>query len=129
MWLVDQTIKQFGVVVADPGGIHRLRKLRSVQAVADAAPDYDTEGHVHRRAAMAANHGGRRLHGAEVSEAGPADELGLYTGTHGQFHLNWTLLRSTSFAIEELQFQVGDAIRCAGGHNGDYIGIQIAYGW
>lgn len=64
-----------------------------------------------------------------VSEAGPADELGLYTGTHGQFHLNWTLLRSTSFAIEELQFQVGDAIRCAGGHNGDYIGIQIAYGW
>lgn len=54
---------------------------------------------------------------------------GLYTGTYGQFRLDWTVSRSTSFAVEAVHFQVGNAVRQAGGHNSDYVGVQVAYGW
>ncbi|MDN7428254.1 MULTISPECIES: hypothetical protein [unclassified Burkholderia] len=32
-------------------------------------------------------------------------------------------------AIEAVHFQVGDAIRQAGGHNADYVGVELKYGW
>ncbi len=54
---------------------------------------------------------------------------GSYTGTYGQARLDWTVSRSTSFAVEAVHFQVGDAIRRVGGHNGDYAGVQVAFGW
>lgn len=54
---------------------------------------------------------------------------GAYTGTYGQVRLDWAISKSTSFAVEAVHFQVGQAIRQAGGHNGDYVGVQLGYGW
>jgi Alginate export len=60
---------------------------------------------------------------------GTAGQPGRYTGTYGQFRLDWAMTRSSSFAVEAVHFVVGDAIRRAGGHNSDYVGVQFAYGW
>jgi hypothetical protein len=32
-------------------------------------------------------------------------------------------------AVEAVHFEVGDAIRQAGGHSSNYLGIQLQYGW
>jgi hypothetical protein len=52
-----------------------------------------------------------------------------YTGSYGQFRLDWTIDRATSFAIEAVHFTIGDAIRNAGGHDSNYIGVEIKRGW
>lgn len=58
-----------------------------------------------------------------------AGQPGRYTGSYGQLRLDWAMTPSTSFAIEAVHFQIGDAIRRAGGHSSDYVGIQYAVGW
>lgn len=52
-----------------------------------------------------------------------------YEGTYGQFHLDWAASRSTSIMIEAVHFAVARSIRRVGGHDGNYIGVQVAYGW
>jgi Alginate export len=59
---------------------------------------------------------------------GTAGQPGRYTGTYGQLDLNWAITSRSSFAIQAVRFDVGDAIRQAGGHDSDYLGVQIAYG-
>jgi hypothetical protein len=54
---------------------------------------------------------------------------GRYTGTYAQFRADWAITTYSSFAIEAVHFVVGDAIRRAGGHDSNYLGVQIAYGW
>ena len=61
--------------------------------------------------------------------AGTAGKPGRYTGHYYQTRLDWTLDSHSSFAIEAVRFVVSDVIRQAGGHDGDYIGVQYAYGW
>ena len=58
-----------------------------------------------------------------------AGRPGSYTGTYGQIRLDWAIDRRTSFAIEAVHFAVGDAIRRGGGHDSDYAGVEIKYGW
>jgi hypothetical protein len=64
-----------------------------------------------------------------VPVPGTAGQPGRYTGTYGQLRLDWTISSHTSFAIEAVRFDVGNAIQRAGGHDSDYIGIQIANAW
>jgi hypothetical protein len=54
---------------------------------------------------------------------------GSYTGSYGQLRLDWTIDRATSFAIEAVHFKIGDAIRNAGGHDANYVGVEIKRGW
>jgi len=58
-----------------------------------------------------------------------AGHPGRYTGSYGQIRLDWAITPSTSFALEAVHFQIGGAIRRAGGHNSNYLGIQYALGW
>jgi hypothetical protein len=58
-----------------------------------------------------------------------AGHPGLYTGTYGQIRLDWAIDSQALFAIEAVHFAVGDAIQRAGGHDSDYAGIEIKYGW
>ena len=60
---------------------------------------------------------------------GTAGQPGRYTGTYGQFRLDWAITSNLSFAIEAVRFDVSDVIRRVGGHDSDYIGVQLAYGW
>ena len=58
-----------------------------------------------------------------------AGRPGAYTGTYGQARVDWTIDRSTSFAVEAVHFAIGDALRHAGAHDSNYIGVEIKRGW
>ena len=58
-----------------------------------------------------------------------AGRPGAYTGSYGQARVDWTIDRATSFAIEAVHFKIGDAIRNAGGHDSNYLGVEIKRGW
>lgn len=58
-----------------------------------------------------------------------AGRPGQYTGCYGQLRLDWTVNRATSVTVEAVHFMAGDAIRRAGGHDGNYIGAELKYGW
>jgi hypothetical protein len=64
-----------------------------------------------------------------VPVPGTAGQPGRYTGTYGQLDLNWAMTSYSSFAIQAVRFDVGNAISRADGHDSDYLGAQIAYGW
>jgi hypothetical protein len=58
-----------------------------------------------------------------------AGRPGAYTGSYGQARVDWTIDRATSFAIEAVHFKIGDAVRNAGGHDSNYVGVEIKRGW
>jgi Alginate export len=58
-----------------------------------------------------------------------AGRPGAYTGSYGQVRLDWTIDRQTSFAVEAVHFAIGDALRNAGGHDSNYLGVEIKRGW
>lgn len=65
----------------------------------------------------------------DIPVAGTAGKSGSYTGTYGQFRADWAMTPYASVAFEAVHFAVADVIRRAGGHNGDYLGAEIKYGW
>lgn len=64
-----------------------------------------------------------------IAVAGTAGKGGSYTGTYGQLRADWRATSHVSTAVELVHFAVGDAIRRAGGHDSDYLGVEIKYGW
>ena len=52
-----------------------------------------------------------------------------WTGIYGQFRADWKISRSLAAAVEAVHFSVGQTIRQAGGHDGDYLGVELKYGW
>ena len=65
----------------------------------------------------------------DVPVAGTAGRPGQYTGTYGQLRADWQLDSRTAVALEAVHFAIGDAIRRAGGHDGDYVGLEVRLGW
>jgi len=65
----------------------------------------------------------------DVPVAGTAGHPGQYTGTYGQIRAEWAMTSQASFALEAVHFAIGDAIRRVGGHDGDYLGVELKYGW
>jgi alginate export protein len=65
----------------------------------------------------------------DVSIPGTAGRPGAYTGSYGQARVDWAIDRATSFAVEAVHFQIGDALRNAGAHDSNYIGVEIKRGW
>ena len=65
----------------------------------------------------------------DVPVANTAGRPGAYTGSYSQVRLDWTIDRATSFAIEAVHFAIGDALRNAGGHDSNYVGVEIKRGW
>jgi hypothetical protein len=65
----------------------------------------------------------------DIAVPNTAGRPGIYTGSYGQVRLDWTIDRATSFAIEENYFVIGDALRNAGAHNSNYLGVEIKRGW
>jgi Alginate export len=64
-----------------------------------------------------------------VPVPGTAGQPGRYTGTYGQADLSLAITPHSSFAIQAVRYDVGDAIRRAGGHDSDYLGVQLANAW
>ena len=65
----------------------------------------------------------------DVAVPNTAGRPGAYTGSYGQLRLDWTIDRATSFAIEAVHFKAGEAVRNAGGHDSNYLGVEIKRGW
>lgn len=60
---------------------------------------------------------------------GTAGHSGRYTGTYGQSRMDWTIDRNISAAVEAVHFAVAQVIRQAGGHDANYLGIELKIGW
>jgi hypothetical protein len=116
-------------LLCHPGRLHRLCELHPRQAVADAASVEGAEDHAGRGWPMAGDDRRRRLHSARHSGRG-------HGGTARPLHRN---LRPTSrrlggqehytAAVEAVHFAVSQVIREAGGHDSDYVGVELKYGW
>ena len=65
----------------------------------------------------------------DIPIANTAGRPGSYTGSYGQVRADWTIDRATSFAVEAVHFVVGDALRNAGAHDSNYLGVEIKRGW
>jgi Alginate export len=64
-----------------------------------------------------------------VPVAGTAGAPGRYTGTYGQLRLDYLLNAHITTSVEAVRFVVGDVIRRAGGHDADYLGVELKLGW
>ncbi|MDR3465542.1 MAG: alginate export family protein [Xanthobacteraceae bacterium] len=65
----------------------------------------------------------------DIPIANTAGRSGSYTGSYGQLRLDWSVDRATAFAVEAVHFVVGDALRAAGGHDSNYLGVEVKHGW
>jgi hypothetical protein len=64
-----------------------------------------------------------------IPVAGTVGRPNRYTGTYGQIRGEYILSSHLSLALEALHFAIADAIRGAGGHDGNYVGVEFKYGW
>ena len=60
---------------------------------------------------------------------GTAGKAGRWTGSYEQLRADYRVNRNLTSAIEAVHFTVGDVLRSAGGHDSDYVGIELKYLW
>jgi hypothetical protein len=60
---------------------------------------------------------------------GTAGNGSLWTGAYIQLRADWTIAPNLIGSVEAVHFQVGNSIRKLGGHNSDYVGVEMKYGW
>jgi hypothetical protein len=60
---------------------------------------------------------------------GTAGQPGRWTGFYGELRADWAITANLAADIEATHFQVADVIRNAGGHNSDYLEIELRFGW
>lgn len=61
--------------------------------------------------------------------AGTAGRANRYTGTYGQIRADWAATGHVSLSIELVHFAIGSVLRAVGGHDSDYVGAEVKYGW
>ena len=66
---------------------------------------------------------------ANPAVPGTAGKGNSWTGMYVQLRADWTIAANLIGSIEAVHFQVGSAVREAGGHNADYAGAELKYGW
>jgi hypothetical protein len=54
---------------------------------------------------------------------------GRYVGTYGQFRADCRLTPHITLALEAVHFSAGATVASAGGHDTNYLGIEVRYGW
>ena len=64
-----------------------------------------------------------------VPVAGTAGHGARWTGHYGQLRADYAVDRHVACAIEAVRYRAGDAIRAAGGHDSDYVGIELKATW
>ena len=52
-----------------------------------------------------------------------------YVGTYGQFRMDCDLTPHIALALEAVHFSVGPTVVSAGGHDTNYFGVEVRYGW
>jgi hypothetical protein len=65
----------------------------------------------------------------DIPVAGTAGKSGRWSGAYGQLRADWTITPQLSGAVEAVHYKVADVIRRAGGHDSDYLGVELKFGW
>lgn len=65
----------------------------------------------------------------DIPLSNTAGRGGPYVGAYGQFRADYAFTGHINLALEVVHFAVGHAIVSAGGHDGNYIGTEMRYGW
>jgi hypothetical protein len=65
----------------------------------------------------------------DIPVAGTAGHGGQYTGTYFQTRVDWQVTPHIATALEAVRFDVARSIREVGGHDGNYLGLEIRFGW
>jgi hypothetical protein len=60
---------------------------------------------------------------------GTAGSAGRWTGAYGQIRAVYAFNDHVTGAIEAVYFGVGSAVRRAGGHGSDYVGVELNFRW
>ncbi len=61
--------------------------------------------------------------------AGTAGEGGHWTGVYGQLRADYAFNANFTGAVEAVHYDVGRAIRVAGGRDADYLGVELKFMW
>jgi len=61
--------------------------------------------------------------------AGTAGMPGRWTGVYEQLRAEWQIDRHWAASFEGVQYEVGDAIRRAGGLNANYWNVELRFAW
>ncbi|QXI26513.1 alginate export family protein [Pseudomonas vanderleydeniana] len=61
--------------------------------------------------------------------AGTAGQGGRWTGYYDQLRLDYAFNRNLSGAVEAVHYQVGQALRDAGGDDSNYLGVELKFMW
>jgi len=65
----------------------------------------------------------------DIPVPGTAGEPGRRSSTYGQLQATWNATRNLAFSMEFDRYFVAPALRLAGGHDSDYLGVQLSWGW
>ena len=65
----------------------------------------------------------------DIPVPGTAGAPGRWTGAYGQLRADYVFNGHLTGAVEAVHFAAGDAIRRAGGHDSDYVGVELKFGW
>ncbi|ABQ37550.1 alginate export family protein [Bradyrhizobium sp. BTAi1] len=62
-----------------------------------------------------------------VAVAGTAGQGSPWSGVYAQLRADYRFNANLTGALEAVHYQIGDTLRRAGGHDSDYIGIELKY--
>jgi len=82
-----------------------------------------------RRRTVARDEGGRGVHLRQFPLPGTMGVPGRYTGTYGELRGDWTVTAHYAVAFDAVHYAIGTAIRQEGGHDANYLSVQVSYGW
>jgi hypothetical protein len=61
--------------------------------------------------------------------AGTAGQGGRWTGYYDQLRVDYAFNRNVSGAVEAVHYEVGEALREAGGNDSNYLGVEMKFMW
>lgn len=65
----------------------------------------------------------------DIPVPGTAGKPGKRSGTYAQLQLSWIAARNLVLAMEADRYFIGQAVRNAGGHDSNYFGAEVRWGW
>jgi hypothetical protein len=64
-----------------------------------------------------------------ISIANTAGKGNHWTGAYMQLRADWSITHQLSGAIEAVHYVVGGTLRSASGHDSNYLGVELKFGW
>jgi hypothetical protein len=52
-----------------------------------------------------------------------------WTGAYAQLRADWTVTPNVTAALEAVHFAIGNSLRSAGGHDANYLGLELKLSW